>query len=102
MTAADDKPTTPSFPPSAERVQEVKTLAEKLAEKLHELELDDAAREELKAHIAAVQVQLTAAEPDHSIVDEALAAMHRLLESSTARKATELLAEVGRFLTGVG
>lgn len=102
MTAADDKLTTPSVAPSAERVEEVKILAGKLAEKLHELELDDAAREELRAHIDAVELQLTADEPDHSIVDEGLAAMHRVLESSTARRATELLAEVGRFLTGVG
>lgn len=102
MTAAEDKPTPPSIPPSQARVEEVKSLAEKLAEKLHELELDDAAREELKTHIAAVQLQLTREEPDHSLVDETLAAMHRVLESSTARKATDLLAEVGRFLTGVG
>lgn len=102
MTSLEDKPTTPSVAPSSARVEEVKNLAERLAEKIHELDLDDEAREELKAHIASVQLQLTADEPDHSIVDEALSATHRVLESSTARRATELLAEVGRFLTGVG
>lgn len=102
MTIPSDKPKSPSLAPTSERAEEVKSLTGKLAENLHALELDGAASEELKGHIETVQAQLSLEEPDHSSVDDALAAMHRLLESSTAQRAAELLAEVGRFLTGVG
>jgi hypothetical protein len=102
MATSSDQPKTPSIAPTSERAEEVKSLTGKLTENLHELELDEATSEELRGHIETVEAQLSSEEPDHSIVDDALEAMHRLLESSTAQRAGELLAEVGRFLTGVG
>lgn len=102
MTTSSSPPKAPSLAPPSERAEEVKSLTGKLAENIHDLELDEAKSEELRGHIEAVETQLSSDEPDHSTIDDALAAMHRLLESSTARQAAELLAEVGRFLTGVG
>jgi hypothetical protein len=80
----------------------VKDFVGRVSENIHELELDEGSQEQLKLHISKVEAELASTAPKHSMVDEALEAMHRLLGSSTTQKATELLAEAGRFLTGVG
>lgn len=87
---------------SPERAQEVRDFVDKISGSADELELDESSHQELRQHLEKVAEQLGAEEPHHSIVDDAIAAMHRLLASSETQKATELLKEAGRFLTGVG
>jgi len=87
---------------SPERAEEVRDFVEKISGSTHELELDDGSHEELRDHLAKVAEQLGAEAPHHTIVDDAIAAIERLLASSQTQKAAELLKEAGRFLTGVG
>lgn len=101
MASSDQDPTVPQGM-TPERARSVREFVDKLSDNVHELELDDGSHEELRAHISKVAEQLGSEAPLHPIVDDALAAMHRLLASSTTQKATELLREAGRFLTGVG
>jgi len=91
---------------SSERAQSVLEFVDKLSDNMHDLELDDGQHGELNDHIHQVRQRLRSDESEQSlvddIVDDALVAMHRLLSSSTTQKATELLQEAGRFLTGQG
>jgi hypothetical protein len=98
--ADHDGPLTPN---ASARAQEVRDFVEKLTnERLHLSDLDEDTHQALEAHIAAVKGQLESEAPESGLIDEALDAVHRLLGSSTTQKATELLQEAGRFLTGVG
>ncbi len=101
MIASNEDPVVPAGM-SPERAQEVRAFVDKISTAAPELELDDGTHEELQGHIEKIQEQLGAGDPHHSIVDEALEAMERLIGASNTQKATELLKEVGRFLTGVG
>jgi hypothetical protein len=74
----------------------------KVADNMHELELDDAESGRLHQHLQVVREQLSSEAPEHSLIDEALEELRSVLSSSTTQRATELLAEAGRFLTGVG
>jgi hypothetical protein len=102
----------PPSPPGmeSERTQSVLDFVDKLSDNIHQLELDEERHGELNNHIHNVRERLSSP-PGHTvfeqsvvddIVDDALVAMHRVLSSSTTQKATELLQEAGRFLTGVG
>lgn len=102
MTSSEDKGSPPSKIDKPEDAEGVRDFLGRVSENLHELELDERSKEELKLHISTLEAQLASTVPKHSLVDEALEAMHRLLSSSTTQRATELLAEAGRFLTGVG
>lgn len=103
MASSDEKPASPSerrF--TSEPPHVLKEFADKVSATLGDLGLNEGTSQELKSHIEVVHAELDSDEPDHTLIDDALAAMHRVLESSTTRKAAELLAEAGRFLTGVG
>lgn len=101
MASEDHDPIVPSGM-SPERAQEVRDFVDKISGSAHELELDEGSHQELRDHIEKVAQQLGADDPHHTIVDEAMEALHRLLASSQTQKAAELLKEAGRFLTGVG
>ncbi len=101
MNPLDQEPVVPTGM-TPERAQEVRAFVDKISQSAHELELDDEAHGELREHISQVENQLGAEDPHHPLVEEALSAMHRLLASSSTQKATELIQEAGRFLTGVG
>src|SRR5690606_6634422 len=103
MTSPDDELISPiKKKMTSEHPDVLKDFADKVSATLGDLGLNEGTSQELKSHIEVVQTELRSEEPDHSLVEDALAAMHRVLESSTTRKAAELLAEAGRFLTGVG
>ena len=101
MTSTDQEPIVPAGM-TEERARQVREFVEKISQSVDDLELDDGSHEELRGHISQVEDQLKAEEPHHSMVDEALLAMQRLLASSSTQKAAELIQEAGRFLTGVG
>ncbi len=96
-------PTDPIVPAgmTPERAKEVRDFVAKLSGSVHELELDEGSHEELRGHIEKVEAQL-GGEEHHTMIDDAILAVQRLLASSETQKATELLKEAGRFLTGVG
>jgi cell division septum initiation protein DivIVA len=101
MNPSDQDPMVPAGM-SAERAQEVRDFVDKISSASHELDLDDGSHEALREHITKIEEQLGADAPHHSVVDDAIEAMERLLGSSNTQKAAELLKEAGRFLTGVG
>lgn len=101
MSSEESDPIVPAGM-SPERAQEVRDFVDKISGSADELQLDEGSQKELRSHLERVAEQLGADDPHHTIVDEAIEAMHRLLASSETQKATELLKEAGRFLTGVG
>src|SRR5688572_25058614 len=103
MSAQDDQDPEPTLgSPSGAPPRDVQEFVGKVSDNIDELELDEAASGELHGHIKTVREQLTSEAPEHTLIDEALDAMRRVLSSSDTQRAAELLAEAGRFLTGVG